>query len=107
MSTTERALASYEPVSQDPVAVLELSRELDQMVEAFAGEHGALLRRACGVPDSVDKLDLVVICTLLGHMLERLSARTGRSHTEIVVEYTLDQIETERQQNARKGTTLQ
>lgn len=94
-------------LTADPVAAIELSQKLDQVLEAFAGEHGALLRKACGVPDHVQKLDLVVLCTFLGHTLDRLSARTGRAHTEDVVQATLDQILAERERHAQQRGTLQ
>ncbi len=96
------------PVAPDPAAALELSSLLDRALADFAGEHGLLLRKACGVPAEVRELDLVVICTFLGHTLDRLSLRTGRQHTEDVVETVLEEITrqraTERAALLQKGT---
>jgi hypothetical protein len=95
------------PTLPDSAAAIELGKKLDQVLEAFAGEQGPLLRKACGVPDHVQKLDLVVICTFLGHTLDRLSARTGRPHTEDVVQSTLNAIMEERRKFAEERGTLQ
>ena len=88
-------------------AAIELGKKLDEALEAFAGEHGALIRQACAVPDHVQKLDLVVLCTFLGHTLDRLSARTGRDHAEATVQATLDQIMAKRERHAARKDTLQ
>lgn len=88
----------------DPQAAQDLGKELDRAVERFGVEHGALLRQACGVPEHVAKLDLVLLYTFLGHSLDRLSQRTNRKHTEDVIRKTLDQIEAERRAMPPKGS---
>jgi hypothetical protein len=87
----------------DPQAAIELSRKLDAALEVFAGEHGVLLRKAAAVPDSVEKLDMVVICTFLGHTLDRLSLRAGREHAEDVVRAVLDELDRVRSQRKAHG----
>lgn len=94
-------------VQIDPQAAIDLGKRLDETLERFATEHGALLRKGCGVPESVQKLDLVVICTFLGHTLDRLSARTGRSHTEEVVRVVLEDVTAARDKERREQGTVQ
>ena len=91
----------------DPQAAQEMSKLLDRALERFAVEHGPILRKACGVPEHVEKLDMVVICAFLGHALDRLSIRTGRKHAEEVVSQVLDQIVAEREQMKRERGTVQ
>jgi hypothetical protein len=94
-------------VQVDPQSAIDLGNLLDETLERFARENEALLRKACAVPTSVQKLDVVVICTFLGHTLDRLSARTGRSHTEEVVSTVLDDVTAARDKERREQGTVQ
>lgn len=94
-------------VAVDPQAAQDLSKELEVTLDRFACEHGSLLRKACGVPEHVQKLDLVVICTFLGHTLDQLSLRTGRSHTEEVVSTVLDDVMRAREKERQEQGPIQ
>ena len=75
-------------------AAVELQHVLDAALERFAVEHAPLLRRACQVPEDLERLDMVVVCTFLGHTLEILRNAHGRSHAERVALAVLDRLDT-------------
>lgn len=74
-------------------AALALESELERVIGGFAQEHGRLIRQACRVSDSVSDLVPVVVTTLLGHAVVRLSRLSGRAHVERVMTVLLDQLE--------------
>lgn len=82
--------ADIEPVL---AAGLALEQALDQAVADFAQEHGALVRRACQIPD--EQLDLVpvVVTTVFGHVLGRLRRTQGSASTARLATTLLDQFD--------------
>jgi hypothetical protein len=89
-------LASNEGIEAGAVersAAKELGEAMNQALRSFMVEHEALIRRACQVPDSVTKLEHVVVCGFLGHTLEQLRLASNRTHVDQVVSLVLDQLE--------------
>lgn len=91
----------------DVEAAMQLGSEIDRALGEFGAEHDSLLRQACRVPADMEELSEVVVCTFLGHTLNRLASDKGREHVVQVVNTMLDQFDRVRTSGEARSGALQ
>lgn len=84
--------------SLDDSTAISLRIALDRAIDEFRDRDGELVQRACGAVNDGARLDYIVRCTFLGHVVAYLFSVCGRETTEALVATLLAELEAIRDQ---------